>query len=81
MDANTEVGMIQPIAALAAIAREQGALFHTAAGWTAVGPQGARAECLSWIEANWTDMRPTLIRQMEEDAKEARQDWTRAQAP
>jgi MbtH protein len=26
------------------------------AGWTAVGPKGSRAECLAWIEENWTDM-------------------------
>lgn len=23
------------------------------AGWSAVGTSGSRAECLSWIEANW----------------------------
>lgn len=35
-------------------------------GWTAVGPKGARQECLDWIEANWTDMRPkSLIEAME----------------
>jgi MbtH protein len=31
------------------------------AGWRAVGPRGRRAECLSWIEANWTDMRPRSL--------------------
>lgn len=36
-------------------------------GWIAVGPHGSRKECLEWIEANWTDMRPkSLIRKMEE---------------
>jgi MbtH protein len=35
-------------------------------GWRAVGPQGARSECLEFINTNWTDMRPkSLIRQME----------------
>ena len=38
------------------------------AGWTTVGPRGPRQECLDYVEANWTDMRPkSLIRQMEED--------------
>jgi len=38
-------------------------------GWTQVGPTGPRAECLAYIEENWTDMRPlSLVRQMEEDA-------------
>jgi MbtH protein len=31
------------------------------AGWTAVGPMGKRQECLDWIEANWTDMRPRTL--------------------
>src|SRR5262249_11446257 len=31
------------------------------AGWTATGPRGARQECLDWIEANWTDMRPKSL--------------------
>ncbi len=36
------------------------------AGWTPVGPKGKRQECLAWIEATWTDMRPaSLIRDME----------------
>jgi MbtH protein len=39
------------------------------AGWTAVGPRGARKECLAYIEEQWTDLRPrSLIRQMEQDA-------------
>jgi uncharacterized protein YbdZ (MbtH family) len=38
-------------------------------GWTAVGPKGKRHECLDWIEANWTDMRPrSLIIAMEKAA-------------
>lgn len=39
-------------------------------GWTAVGPRGKRSECLDWIEANWTDMRPrSLIAAMDKDAR------------
>jgi uncharacterized protein YbdZ (MbtH family) len=37
------------------------------AGWTPVGPRGKRAECLGWIDQNWTDMRPkSLARQMDD---------------
>ena len=36
------------------------------AGWSAGGPRGKRKECLDWIEANWTDMRPkSLVKAME----------------
>jgi uncharacterized protein YbdZ (MbtH family) len=31
------------------------------AGWRAVGQRGKRRECLEWIEANWTDMRPKSL--------------------
>lgn len=31
-------------------------------GWTATGPKGPKAECLEWIEQNWTDMRPKSLR-------------------
>jgi MbtH protein len=31
------------------------------AGWNAAGTRGSRAECLAWIEANWTDMRPRSL--------------------
>lgn len=35
------------------------------AGWQAIGPRGKRKECLDWIDANWTDMRPkSLIERM-----------------
>jgi MbtH protein len=34
------------------------------AGWTQVFT-GKRQECLTWIDANWTDMRPkSLVQQM-----------------
>jgi MbtH protein len=40
------------------------------AGWKAVGPGGARAECLAYIEEHWTDMRPnSLIAQMERTSR------------
>jgi MbtH protein len=39
------------------------------AGWTSVGPVGARVDCLNYIEANWTDMRPkSLVEQMNKEA-------------
>ncbi|HLG56459.1 MAG TPA: MbtH family protein [Vicinamibacterales bacterium] len=42
-------------------------------GWTAVGPTGKRAECLEYVEQNWTDMRPkSLIEAMNRDADERR---------
>jgi MbtH protein len=31
------------------------------AGWTPSGPSGTREECLDWINANWTDMRPRSL--------------------
>jgi MbtH protein len=41
------------------------------AGWAAVGPRGKRQDCLDYIEANWTDLRPkSLIAQMERDEAE-----------
>ncbi|MFC7386579.1 MbtH family protein [Sphaerisporangium rhizosphaerae] len=36
-------------------------------GWTNVFGENGRQECLDYIEANWTDMRPaSLVRLMEE---------------
>jgi MbtH protein len=32
-------------------------------GWSRVGPTGSKAECLAFIEANWTDMRPKTLRE------------------
>lgn len=38
-------------------------------GWTAVGKQGPKAECLAYIEEVWTDMRPLSLRtRMDQDA-------------
>jgi len=31
--------------------------------WSAVGVAASRAECLAYIEANWTDMRPASLRE------------------
>ncbi len=31
-------------------------------GWTAVGKQGTKEECLAYIEEVWTDMRPLSLR-------------------
>lgn len=33
------------------------------AGWREVGPRGNKADCLAYVEANWTDMRPLSLRQ------------------
>jgi MbtH protein len=32
------------------------------AGWKDAGQQGTKAECLSYIEQVWTDMRPLSLR-------------------
>jgi MbtH protein len=32
------------------------------AGWQAVGVSGTRAQCLEYIDAHWTDMRPASLR-------------------
>ncbi|HWP29366.1 MAG TPA: MbtH family NRPS accessory protein [Chloroflexota bacterium] len=32
------------------------------AGWREVGQVGSKAECLAYIEAHWTDMRPLSLR-------------------
>ncbi|WP_349367904.1 MbtH family NRPS accessory protein [Salinarimonas sp.] len=31
-------------------------------GWTAVGKEGSKADCLAYIEEVWTDMRPLSLR-------------------
>ncbi|MHC5705905.1 MbtH family protein [Streptomyces tirandamycinicus] len=31
------------------------------AGWTTVHGEAPRQECLDWIEANWTDIRPVSL--------------------
>jgi MbtH protein len=38
-------------------------------GWSGVGKEGTKAECLAYIEEVWTDMRPLSLRKkMEESA-------------
>lgn len=32
-------------------------------GWSSVDKQGSKEECLAYIEAHWTDMRPLSLRQ------------------
>jgi MbtH protein len=34
------------------------------AGWSVTLPSAKRKECLSWIEANWKDMRPQSLIQV-----------------
>jgi uncharacterized protein YbdZ (MbtH family) len=37
-------------------------------GWEMIGPKGKRQQCLDWIEAAWTDMRPkSLAKKMNEE--------------
>ena len=44
---------------------------ENALGWNDAGKEGAKPECLAYIEEVWTDMRPlSLRRKMEEDARE-----------
>ena len=39
-------------------------------GWRDAGKTGSKTECLAYIEAVWTDMRPLSLReQMAEDAR------------
>ncbi|MFF4121506.1 MbtH family protein [Streptomyces sp. NPDC001714] len=39
-------------------------------GWEVVFGEAGRQECLDYIEASWTDMRPnSLIRAMEQNAR------------
>ena len=32
------------------------------AGWRDAGKSGPKAECLAWVKAVWTDMRPLSLR-------------------
>jgi MbtH protein len=36
-------------------------------GWTAVGKEGLKSECLDYIEEVWTDMRPLSLRKKMEE--------------
>ncbi|AHH97303.1 MbtH family NRPS accessory protein [Kutzneria viridogrisea] len=33
------------------------------AGWRAVGKQGSKQECMSYVDEVWTDMRPRSLRE------------------
>jgi MbtH protein len=37
-------------------------------GWTDVGKEGPKEECLAYIEEVWTDMRPLSLRNRTADA-------------
>jgi MbtH protein len=41
------------------------------AGWSKVGKQGLKADCLAYIDATWTDMRPLSLRKALEAAGNA----------
>jgi MbtH protein len=41
------------------------------AGWRDVGKSGPKAECLSYIDEVWTDMRPLSLRKRMADAEAA----------
>ena len=38
------------------------------AGWTVVGKEGSKEECLAYIDEVWTDMRPKSLRMRMDDA-------------
>jgi MbtH protein len=42
---------------------------ETPLGWSDAGKQGAKAECLQYIEQVWTDMRPLSLRRRMEQAE------------
>ena len=42
---------------------------ENAVGWSDAGKMGSKAECLSYIEAVWTDMRPLSLRVRMEAAR------------
>ncbi len=44
---------------------------ENALGWTDVGKQGPKAECLAYIEEVWTDMRPLSLRKKMEESAQA----------
>lgn len=41
------------------------------AGWSEAGPGGSKEECLAYIEAAWTDMRPRSLRQPEGEPRQS----------
>lgn len=41
------------------------------AGWTVAKTEAPKAECLQFVEENWTDMRPLSLRKAMEQAQAA----------
>lgn len=37
-------------------------------GWTSAGPVGDKSNCLAYVEANWTDLRPNSLRNASAEA-------------
>ena len=37
-------------------------------GWSAVGKQGPKADCLAYIDEVWTDMRPNSLKRRMDDS-------------
>ncbi|MFI8950978.1 MbtH family protein [Streptomyces sp. NPDC053750] len=37
------------------------AALEVPAGWNAVGPTGNKAECMTYVDEHWTDMRPLSL--------------------
>ncbi len=50
---------------------------ENALGWKDAGKQGTKAECLAYIEAAWTDMRPKNLRE-QMDAQQKKPNATRS---
>jgi MbtH protein len=38
------------------------------AGWKHAGKSGSKAECLSWIQEVWTDLRPLSLRKQQDSS-------------
>jgi len=49
-------------------------------GWNDAGKQGAKAECLAYIEEHWVDMRPLSLRnKMAKDATDVSEEKSGSQ--
>jgi MbtH protein len=40
------------------------------AGWSETGKLGSKEECLAYVDATWTDMRPLSLRKLMERSEE-----------
>ena len=38
-------------------------------GWRAVGKEGSKADCMTYVDEVWTDMRPRSLREQMDAAK------------